>query len=136
MTEGRIVVSPPASTLAPTRAGVALIDTPIDAGEQLLADVADLQGRVQRLSQETLSARLAWQRGMLVFDGEPLETALAEVSRYSDVRFEIRDDAVRSMRVGGVFKSGDIDGLIRSLEQNLHIVAVRAVGGHIILSAP
>jgi len=53
---------------------------------------------VQRLLQETLSSRLAWQRGMLVFDGEPLEAALAEVSRYTDVRFGIRDDNARGVQ--------------------------------------
>lgn len=135
VTEGKIVVTAPSSAPATRTSDAGPQVTQVAAGEQLLADEADSQWRVQRLLQETLSSRLAWQRGMLVFDGEPLEAALAEVSRYTDVRFEIRDDAIRGMRVGGFYKSGDIDGLVRSLEQNLHIVASREPDGRIVLSA-
>jgi ferric-dicitrate binding protein FerR (iron transport regulator) len=39
------------------------------------------------------------------------------------------------MRVGGFYKSGDIDGLVRSLEQNLGIVASREADGRVVLSA-
>ena len=135
VTEGQIVVTASAPDGISDASGVPLHEARVAAGEQLQADVADAQWRVQRLLQETLSSRLAWQRGMLVFDGEALETALAEVGRYTDVRFEIRDDAIRAMRVGGFYKSGDIDGLVRSLEENLGIVATREPDGLIVLTA-
>ncbi len=134
VTEGRIAVTARPADGARQASDSTPDETRVDAGEQLLADVADARWRVQPLPQEALTSRLAWQRGMLVFDGEPLETALAEVSRYTEVRFEIRDDALRAMRVGGFYKSGDIEGLVRSLEQNLGIVATRAADGRIVLS--
>jgi ferric-dicitrate binding protein FerR (iron transport regulator) len=37
------------------------------------------------------------------------------------------------MRIGGFYKSGDIDGLVRSLEQNLGIVAIREADGRVVL---
>lgn len=135
VTEGRILVTARAGAGRSEESGAALPEARVEAGEQLQADVSDAQWRVQPLLQETLSSRLAWQRGMLVFDGEPLEAALAEVARYTDVRFEIQDDALRTMRVGGFYKSGDIDGLVRSLEQNLGISATREADGHVVLAA-
>lgn len=135
VTEGQILVTARAGAGRSVHSGSALPEARVGAGEQLQADVADEQWRVQALLQETLSSRLAWQRGMLVFDGEPLEAALAEVARYTDVRFEIRDDALRAMRIGGFYKSGDIDGLVRSLEQNLGIVATREGDGRVVLAA-
>lgn len=135
VTEGQILVTAEARAGRSEPAGVNVVEARVGAGEQLQADGIDQQWRVQPLLQETLSSRLAWQRGMLVFDGEPLEAALAEVARYTDVRFEIRDDALRAMRVGGFYKSGDIDGLVRSLEQNLGIVATRERDGRVVLAA-
>lgn len=135
VTEGQILVTARALAGRSDHPGAALTEARVGAGEQLQADGIDQQWRVQPLLQETLSSRLAWQRGMLVFDGEPLEAALAEVARYTDVRFEIRDDALRAMRIGGFYKSGDIDGLVRSLEQNLGIVATRERDGRVVLAA-
>lgn len=135
VTDGRIVVTSGTEAGASPAPNAMQNEARVGAGEQLVADVADDQWRVQPLAQEALSNRLVWQRGMVVFNGEPLEAALAEVSRYTEVRFEIRDDALRSMRVGGFYKSGDLDGLVRSLEQNLGIVATRAADGRILLFA-
>jgi transmembrane sensor len=105
----------------------------IDAGQRLT--MLGGQWEVEALQPDVLSSQLAWQRGMLIFDGEPLDAALAEVSRYADVRFEIGDPSLRRLRIGGFFKSGDIEGLVRSLEQNLQIVATRAADGSIRLTA-
>lgn len=38
---------------------------------------------------------------MLAFDGEPLNEAIAEVSRQTGWRFELQDPALGEMRVGG-----------------------------------
>jgi transmembrane sensor len=134
VTEGRVVVTRPAGA-APSAPGGAPARAEVVAGEQLLAAGAgELGWTVQPLPPETLANHLAWQRGMLVFDGEPLEDALAEVARYGEVRFEIPDERLRRMRIGGVYKSGDIDGLVRSLERNFDLVVTRGPGGRIVVS--
>jgi transmembrane sensor len=58
---------------------------------------------------------------MLVFTGEPLDEALAEVSRYTTTTFEIDDDALTKIKVAGYFKANDIDGLLKSLSSNFNI---------------
>lgn len=132
VTEGRILVSATPPNAAGSPGAPAAIQRQVDAGEELLADGEAWQ--VKPLPPEVLSSQLAWQRGMLVFDGEPLDVALAEVARYTPVKFLIRDVAISKMRVGGFYKSGDIDGLVRSLETNLHIKATRQTDGTIVLS--
>lgn len=129
VTEGRVEVSRSGGA---TENGAAGERTPtaVVAGEQLVAgDPRTAPWVVESLAPEALADRLAWQRGMLVFDGERLEDALAEVARYGEVRFEIPDARLRSMRIGGVYKSGDVDGLLRSLERNFDLVVTRGPRG-------
>ncbi len=133
VTEGRILVTAPRAGDASGSGSEAATQQQVDAGQELLASGDDW--RVKPLPPEALSNQLAWQRGMLVFDGEPLDAALAEVERYTNVKFLIRDDRIRNLRVGGFYRSGDIDGLVRSLENNLHIVATRRDDGTIVLAS-
>ena len=64
---------------------------------------------------------LAWHEGSLVFKGETLEQAVAEISRYTDKDLVIADDSLKSLRVGGHYKLDDIDALLASLGQGLGI---------------
>jgi transmembrane sensor len=81
----------------------------------------DIQTSNQKVSFERIQRELAWQQGMLVFRGETLDNALAEVSRYTTTKFEIRDDELTKIKVAGYFKVNDIDGLLDSLSTNFDI---------------
>ncbi|KTF18445.1 FecR family protein [Pseudoalteromonas sp. H105] len=86
---------------------------------------------IKQLSLDDVQQDLAWQQGMLIFNGEPLSEALQEVSRYTATRFELTDPALASLKVAGVFKAGDIIGLLDSLQVNLAIKHQR-LGEHIV----
>jgi transmembrane sensor len=73
------------------------------------------------ISPQTLSQELAWQKGMLIFDGESLTTALNEISRYTDVNFTIEDQALAEIRVAGYFKAGDVETLLDSISYNFDL---------------
>merc|ERR1712098_585776 len=65
---------------------------------------ATVQGKVEAresMSQNDIDDDLAWQQGMIVFKGEPLEAVLAEIGRYTPVRFNISDESLRKRRVAG-----------------------------------
>ncbi len=64
---------------------------------------------------------MSWRQGNLIFRGETLEDAIAEVSRYTPVRFELADERLKDIRIGGLFKAGDVNGLLASLEENFKI---------------
>ncbi|MFL0801043.1 MAG: FecR domain-containing protein [Agarilytica sp.] len=91
----------------------------VSQGEKIV--LGSEKEKVDKIQDADIEASLSWRQGNLVFRGETLEEALAEITRYTDVEFEIRDDAVRSVRIAGLFKAGDIKGLLATLRQNFHI---------------
>ena len=60
-----------------------------------------------------------------------LATLYEELSRYTATRFELANPSLASLKVAGVFKAGDIVGLLDSLRLNLAIEHER-LGEHIV----
>lgn len=139
VTEGKVKVWSAASLRAPldevAAPAVDLSETILTANEALV--VNDDAPAATKVDAVEMDVRLAWQRGMLIFSGDPLDAVLAEVARYTTVDFVIEDEALRDIRVGGYFRAGDIEGLLLALEQNFRIDAQRTSGGTVVLtSAP
>jgi transmembrane sensor len=61
---------------------------------------------------------------MLAFDGEPLNEAIAEVSRQTGWRFELEDPALGEMRVGG-YVAADPEAFIDLMSTSLDLEARR-----------
>lgn len=106
----------------------------LQAGERYEASRATVQ--TTRISAEDIADALAWQNGMIVFQGEPLTEALDEISRYTDVRFEFDDPTIGGMRVAGVFRVDDLPGFIAALRVNLGVTATSKPDGTWLLSRP
>lgn len=104
----------------------------VRAGEQAFIDTSGVQ--VQRMEESSIAAKDAWQRGLLVYNGETLDAVIADVSRYTTVRFLISDDSIRGKRVGGMFRAGDVDGLLLALRESFGIDA-RREGNVVVLTA-
>jgi transmembrane sensor len=122
------------------RVRVARAGEPPQAGQlvganQSLQVVPGVSAQPAAVSAEELEARLAWQQGMLLFRGESLEDVLATFGRYSPERFRIDDPALRTLRVGGYFRAGDVDALLLALRENFQINAEQEAGGTILLRA-
>jgi transmembrane sensor len=62
---------------------------------------------VVALSETEVERRLAWQDGRLVFQGEALANAVAEVNRYSPLPVVIDDPELGRKSFVGVFRVGD-----------------------------
>ena len=121
VTEGRVKV------LDSTQTGLI-----VAAGE--LAVLSDAKPQVRRIETAQIEASQAWQHGMLIYQGETLDTVIADVSRYTNVRFSIADDSIRNKRVGGIFRAGDVDGLLLALRESFGIEP-RREGDVIVLTA-
>jgi transmembrane sensor len=87
---------------------------------------------VRGVDAKEIDAQLSWRRGMLVFNGEPLASVLLEIGRYTTVTF-MPDDSIRDVRVGGLFRAGDIDGLLIALREGFDIDSRRTADGRIAL---
>ena len=68
-----------------------------------------------------LEQKLAWQQGSIVFTGQTLEQALTEIARYTSKQLVIIDPAIKDIRVGGHYKTNDIDGLLATLSQGFDL---------------
>ena len=90
---------------------------------------------VNRISLDQVQRDLAWQQGILIFDGEPLEQVLQEVSRYTATKFKIADPSLNQLKVAGYFKAGDIEGLLASLNSNFNIDIIRTTDNTIHLAS-
>ena len=59
---------------------------------------------------------------------------MREVGRYTDISIVIEDEELRTIRFGGVFRTGDVDALFRSLQTGFDISADRSEPGTVRLS--
>lgn len=107
------------------------VDTTLSAGQSATFG-EDIQ--VERLDTDEIEVRLAWQQEMLIFRGESLDQVLREVSRYTDTEFVFATEAIRNIRVGGYFRTGDVDGLLVALRNNFAIDSERIEDNQIILT--
>ena len=101
-------------------------------GERALLD-ADGE-EVDVLEPDEVEVRLSWRDGNLVFRGDSLRNAAAEVSRYTPIEFVFLDEDLQELRIAGLFKAGDVTGFLSSLEANFDIAYERADDQTILLS--
>lgn len=126
VTEGRVLITKSNESLNKiTKALSALSKEELPGLLVTSGEIATIENNIQAPAQKTtfeqIQRELAWQQGMLVFNGEPLAEALAEVSRYTTTEFEINDPQLTNIKVAGYFKANDIDGLLQSLSSNFNI---------------
>jgi transmembrane sensor len=76
-----------------------------------------------------LSSELAWREGAIVFDAEPLADAIAEIERYTDARIVVSDPEIAALRVGGRFRTGDVQEFFDALQTALPVSIRRTAAG-------
>jgi transmembrane sensor len=137
VTDGTVKVmdAPPRlpETPAQRRATLLYGETSVRALE--MAQVAPGFQSVSQLDEREVEARLAWQRGLIVFEDEALPDALAEVDRYTTTRFVLADEKVRHVRIDGRFRTGDVEGLLASLRDKFRVDWKKDDTGRIVLSS-
>jgi transmembrane sensor len=137
VTEGAVKVAyaPPRwpETPAKRRENLSFGETTLGALETALVEPG--YQSVRMLVPGEAEAREAWRRGMIIFDGTPLEDVIAEVDRYTTATFVLADERLRAVRVGGDFRAGDVEGLLSALRQNFRVDSRRDAQGRIVLTA-
>ena len=95
----------------------------ISKGEKVDLDLTGkTQEKVTKVDAVDIAASLSWRQGNLIFRNESLAEAMAEISRYTDIEFELSDDhQLRGVKVAGMFKTGDVSGLLDVLTRNFNI---------------
>ena len=123
--EGRVEVQ--ATALLPAspgpaariRAAAATTVRALNAGERL--STASRDYAVTPITAQQMSSELAWREGAIVFDGQPLSEAIAEIERYTDARIVVSDPEIARLRVGGRFRTGDVQEFFDALQTALPV---------------
>jgi transmembrane sensor len=133
--EGRVEVRPALPAPQNTRAHPAAAPTvrALNAGERL--STASLDYAVIPVTAQQLSTELAWREGAIVFDGERLSDAVAEIERYTDARIIVSDPDVAALRVGGRFRTGNVQEFFDALQTALP-VSIRHAGDGVVFIDP
>jgi transmembrane sensor len=130
--EGRVEVQAAGPVLPPdpgAHAQPARVTTvrALSAGEQL--STASAAYAIVPVSSEQLSSELAWRQGAIIFDGESLSSAVSEIERYTDARIVVSDAGVAALRVGGRFRTDDVQGFLDGLQAALPVTIRRTADG-------
>ncbi|MCD9007036.1 FecR family protein [Luteimonas sp. XNQY3] len=132
VTEGKVEVTPradvPAQAAAATPEPVVAAHSALTAGQRFEAAAAS---PVAQITPAAVSNTLAWREGAIVFDGEPLVQAIAELNRYTDTRLVVADASIHDLRVGGRFRTGDVDGFLEALTKAFP-VTTRRTSDHLV----
>ena len=101
-------------------------------GERLQVANAAAPPKVDR---PPLEAVTAWRSGEILLDDTPLSQAIAELNRYSPTPLEIESPEVASLRVSGIFKSGESESFARTVAAQYGLAVVEQPG-RILLAQP
>lgn len=137
VTKGKVLVGVVAreTVAAPTQAGQhgarGEDSLPVSAGHEVMLGGDE---KIKEIKPDEIEVKLSWRGGNLEFHGESLEDALAEIERYTPVEFVIQDEDLKKIRVVGLFKAGDVDGLLSTLRRNFDISYERVNDKKVILT--
>jgi transmembrane sensor len=137
VSEGTVsVVKATANAPPPSDAAVTESASAVTAGEQ-----ADVRGRakvIHELNSAQLSRLLAWRKSSLYFQDQPLGEVVNELMRYTTLRIEIDNDALRRLPVGGTFQTSPegAEALLTMLHDGFGTTIRRDGQGRVYIEGP
>jgi transmembrane sensor len=137
VSEGTVnVVKATANESPPSDAAITESVAAVTAGEQ-----ADVHGRaevIHELNSAQLSRLLAWRKSSLYFQDQPLGDVVNELMRYTTLKVEFDDDALRGLPVGGTFQTSPegVEALLALLHDGFGTTIRRDDQGHVHIEGP
>jgi len=135
VTDGKVLVDYATSALAVK--AISSDAVPVIKGEviNLKTSLSTTKHSLKKADFNEIASKLSWRKGNLIFRGDSLADAIKEISRYTDISFELADDDnLKKIKVAGMFKTGDIEGLLSVLEKSFNIEHKKVGEQKIVLS--
>jgi transmembrane sensor len=112
VTEGIVEVTERAVAAGPVQSGppASGSETRQVAANERAVIIHARAAQVQSITPAEADRRLAWREGMVSFDGESLQTAVAEINRHNRRQILVDDPALGSKPIVGVFRATDPGG--------------------------
>jgi transmembrane sensor len=137
VSEGTVsVVNATERDTPPTDGAVAQLAAAVTAGEQ-----ADAHGHakvIHELNSAQLNRLLAWRKSSLYFQDQPLGDVVNELMRYTTLKIELSDEALRQLPVGGTFQTSPegAEALLTMLRDGFGASIRRDGQGHVYIEPP
>ena len=93
----------------------------VTAGHRLVEKDNSGKDTVEMISNRELARHLSWRVGLLDFAGMPLSEVVREWSRYTDLKFEIADRDLQSLKFDGIFRTNEIGAFLDALEHSFGV---------------
>ena len=97
-----------------------------------LLTVRDGSAQITPMSPDAMEAATAWQHGEIVFNGMPLDQAVAEFNRYLPDKIVLQTADLAATRLGGVFQIEEPEAFLLALQEGFGI-GHRRQGNRILL---
>jgi transmembrane sensor len=129
VTEGKVRLERPAVV------GASPAMTPLVAGQRAVIDVDDPSRSpvISTVTPASLQQALAWQAVRLEFSELPLTEVVAEFNLRNSQQMVIGDIETGKLRLGGTFRTDNIEGFVRLLDASFGVKAEYRDDGVIIL---
>jgi transmembrane sensor len=121
----------PATAVA-ARADAQPVPTVVQASHAILSGATE--SIVRPLNDVDTAFLTGWPKGELVFEGQTLDTAVAEYNRYLPNRIVVADASLSGIRLGGRFTTRDPAAFLQALHQSFGIRATDDGEGNITLT--
>jgi len=137
VSEGTVsVVNAAENDSPPTDPALTQSAAAVTAGEQ-----ADAHGRakvIHALNTAQLNRLLAWRKSSLYFQDQPLGDVINELMRYTTLKIELGDEALRQVPVGGTFQTSPegAEALLTMLHDGFGATIRRDGQGHVYIEPP
>ena len=102
----------------------------LDAGQQLVLS----SHAAPRVTPVDIERVMAWERGKIVFNDEPLASVVERMNRYTSRRMDVADERVAALRISGVFHVGDVRGFVSTLTTYLPVKAEEHQDGSLVMT--
>ena len=125
LVDGKIAVGRAAAAVENPAAEPAL---QIQPGEQIVARV----GGGATVQATDVQRDTSWREGRLIFKGDRLADAIAEMNRYSRQPIVIADPGIGELRLSGVYRTGEPEAFAQALSQYFPVVVTRQSGATVL----
>jgi transmembrane sensor len=126
--EGKITVDHATPSLLES-VGIRKAHVELHPGQKLVAALGEPVAVTDTNAQRATS----WREGWVVFEGETVADAVAELNRYSEHTILVPDESVRRLKISGVFRVGQPDRFTAIIQELLPVKVVQNGQGETLL---
>ena len=118
---------------ADANTGILHLIAQLDAGQQ-----ASISGGSAVVSKtvDTVRKTVAWLNRQVMFDHDPLGSAIEEFNRYAERRIRIDEPSLRATQISGIFSAYDAESFVRFLERQPDMHVERGSKEIVVSAAP